>query len=67
MGIGSPKAKLVALRVNARIAAFRRSVNFLRTLPALAIIITPYAVLTAKTLAVNSPLLEFAGTVIVSE
>jgi hypothetical protein len=61
--VTSPKATLVALMLNARIAAFNCRVKFFVTPPALAVIVTACAVATEEILAVNEALVEFAGTV----
>ena len=59
----SPKATLVALMASARIPAFSCRVKFFDTLPALAVIVTTCADTTEDTVAVNSALIAFAGTV----
>ena len=59
----SPKATLVALMLNARIAAFNCRVKFFVTPPALAVIVTACAVAAEEILAMNEALVELAGTV----
>jgi hypothetical protein len=61
----SPKATLVALMLRARIAALSCRVKFFIMLPALAVIVTAWAVATEDTVAVNWALVAFAGTVTV--
>jgi hypothetical protein len=61
----SPNATLVALMLSAITAAFSCSAKLLSTLPALAVIVTAWAVATEDTVAVNSALVAPASTVTV--
>jgi hypothetical protein len=57
-----PNAKLAGLMVNVGTAAFSCRAKVLETLPALAVRVTDWAVVTDATVAVNPALVAFAGT-----
>jgi hypothetical protein len=60
-----PNARLAALMLSVGTAAFNCSAKLLERLPALAVIVSVWAVATEATLAVNPALTAFAGTVTV--
>lgn len=63
--ITPPNATVVALMLNASIAAFSCRVKLVITLPVLAVIVTACAAATANTVVVNPALVAFAGTITV--